>query len=75
MRQRYTEADVSTISPEARAYTTERYRILGSFGPFAAPSLKESISFGWDGGMEMGRRRLDPDGNCVASARFPGCIR
>ena len=63
MRQRYTEADVSTISPEARALTTDRIRISPNFGPFPAPSLKETIMFpGFDGGMEWGGGAADPDG-------------
>ena len=63
MRQRYTEADVSTISPEARALTTDRIKLSPNFGPFPAPSLKESIMFpGFDGGMEWGGGAADPDG-------------
>lgn len=63
MRQRYTEDDVATISPEARALTTERIKLSPNFGPFPAPSLKESIMFpGFDGGMEWGGGAVDPDG-------------
>jgi quinoprotein glucose dehydrogenase len=63
MRQRYTEADVSPISPEALALTTDRIRLSPNFGPFPAPSLKESIMFpGFDGGMEWGGGAADPDG-------------
>lgn len=63
MRQRYTEADVSTISPEALALTTDRIKLSPNFGPFPAPSLKESIMFpGFDGGMEWGGGAADPDG-------------
>lgn len=62
-RQHYTEADVSTISPEARALTIDRIRLSPNFGPFPAPSLKESIMFpGFDGGMEWGGAAADPDG-------------
>jgi quinoprotein glucose dehydrogenase len=64
MRQRYTAADISTISAEARAYTGERFKILGSGGLFPAPSMKETIFFpGWDGGMEWGGAAADPQGN------------
>lgn len=63
MRQRYTEADVSTISPEALALTTDRIKLSPNFGPFPAPSLKETIMFpGFDGGMEWGGGSADPDG-------------
>lgn len=63
MRQRYTEDDVSDITPEARALTLDRIRISPNFGPFPAPSLKESIMFpGFDGGMEWGGGATDPDG-------------
>ncbi|MEO6244649.1 MAG: PQQ-binding-like beta-propeller repeat protein [Opitutaceae bacterium] len=63
MRQRYTEADVSTISPEARALTTDRIRVSPNFGPFPAPSLRETVMFpGFDGGMEWGGGAVDPSG-------------
>ncbi len=63
MRQRYTAADVSPISPAARALTTDRIKLSPNFGPFPAPSLKESIMFpGFDGGMEWGGGAADPDG-------------
>jgi len=63
MRQHYGEADVSTISPEARALTSDRIKISPNFGPFPAPGLKETIMFpGFDGGMEWGGGAADPDG-------------
>jgi quinoprotein glucose dehydrogenase len=63
MRQLYTASEVSNISPEANKYTTERFQVLGSSGPFAPPSLKETIFFpGWDGGMEWGGAAADLDG-------------
>jgi quinoprotein glucose dehydrogenase len=63
MRQIYTESDVSTASPEARAMTLERFKRVGSSGAFPAPSLKETIIFpGYDGGMEWGGGAADPDG-------------
>ena len=63
MRQRYTEADASTVSPEARAMTLERIRRVGSAGAFPAPSLNETILFpGFDGGMEWGGAAADPEG-------------
>jgi len=63
MRQRYGEEDVSPISPEALALTQDRIRLSPNFGPFPAPSLKETIMFpGFDGGMEWGGGAVDPDG-------------
>ena len=62
-RQLYTADDVSNISPEAHATTSLRYKQVGSYGPFPAPSLKETIIFpGFDGGMEWGGGAADPDG-------------
>jgi quinoprotein glucose dehydrogenase len=63
MRQRYTEADASTISPEAFQMTMDRIRASPNFGPFPAPSLNETVMFpGFDGGMEWGGGAADPDG-------------
>ncbi len=63
MRQRYTEDDVSPISPEALALTRDRIRLSPNFGPFPTPSLKETVMFpGFDGGMEWGGGAADPDG-------------
>ena len=63
MRQHYGEADVSNLSPEARTNTLDRLRASPNFGPFPAPSLKETVMFpGFDGGMEWGGGAADPDG-------------
>ncbi len=63
MRQSYTEADASTISPEANKVTRERAAVWGSSGPFPTPSLKPTIMFpGYDGGMEWGGAAADPQG-------------
>lgn len=63
MRQKYTEADASTISPEAHQLTLDRIRASPNFGPFPAPSLNETVMFpGFDGGMEWGGGAADPDG-------------
>ncbi len=63
MRQRYTEADVSDLSPEAHQMTLDRIRASPNFGPFPAPSLNETVMFpGFDGGMEWGGGAADPDG-------------
>ena len=63
MRQGYGEADASNISPQAYSNTLERIRLSPNFGPFPAPSLKETVMFpGFDGGMEWGGGAADPDG-------------
>lgn len=63
MRQHYTEADVSNITPESRQLTLDRIRASPNFGPFPAPSLNETVMFpGFDGGMEWGGGAADPDG-------------
>jgi quinoprotein glucose dehydrogenase len=63
MRQIYTEADVSDISPGARALTMERLKRGGAFGAFPPPSTRETILFpGPDGGFEWGGSAADPDG-------------
>ena len=63
MRQRYTEADASDISPATQQLTLDRIRASPNFGPFPAPSLRETVMFpGFDGGMEWGGGAADPDG-------------
>ncbi|HYE31743.1 MAG TPA: pyrroloquinoline quinone-dependent dehydrogenase [Methylomirabilota bacterium] len=63
MRQQYTEEDVSTISPDAYTNTLARIRASPNFGPFPAPSLRETVMFpGFDGGMEWGGGAADPNG-------------
>ena len=63
MRQSYTEDEVSAISLDALALTRDRIRLSPNFGPFPAPSLKETIMFpGFDGGMEWGGGATDPEG-------------
>lgn len=63
MRQRYTEADASNLSPEVQQMTLDRLRASPNYGPFPAPSLNETVMFpGFDGGMEWGGGAADPDG-------------
>jgi quinoprotein glucose dehydrogenase len=63
MRQAYTEEDASDISPQTYQMTLDRIRAAPNFGPFPAPSLKETVMFpGFDGGMEWGGGAADPDG-------------
>jgi quinoprotein glucose dehydrogenase len=63
MRQNYTEEDASDISPQTHQMTLDRILAAPNFGPFPAPSLKETVMFpGFDGGMEWGGGAADPDG-------------
>jgi len=68
IRQIYSQADVSDISPAARALTSERLSLAGSSGAFPPPSTKETILFpGPDGGFEWGGAGADPDGILYAN--------
>jgi quinoprotein glucose dehydrogenase len=63
MRQFYTPEDASNLSPETYQMTLDRILAAPNFGPFPAPSLKETIMFpGFDGGMEWGGGAADPNG-------------
>ena len=63
MRQVYTKEDVSNISNDARALTSERLTRAGAFGAFPPPRLKETILLpGPDGGFEWGGAAADPSG-------------
>jgi len=63
MRQKYTEADFSNISPRAEMMTKEVFGRSGNAGPYPAPSTEQTIMFpGYDGGMEWGGAAADPDG-------------
>jgi quinoprotein glucose dehydrogenase len=63
MRQKYTEADVSTISPEARQHAAERLARAGAFGSFPPPRWMETIKIpGFDGGFEWGGAAAGRDG-------------
>ncbi len=63
MRQRYTEADASNVSPATHQLTLDRIQASPNFGPFPAPSLNETVMFpGFDGGMEWGGGAVDPEG-------------
>jgi quinoprotein glucose dehydrogenase len=68
MRQVYAADDVSNISMEARALTSERLSRAGAFGAFPPPRLKETILLpGPDGGFEWGGAAADPDGILYAN--------
>ena len=59
-RQRFTEADVTDVSPQANAAALARFRTLRSEGPFTPGSLRGTIVFpGFDGGGEWGGAAID----------------
>jgi len=63
IRQRYTEADVSDISPRATQLGKEILANSGNYGAYPPPSLEQIIMFpGYDGGMEWGGSAADPNG-------------
>ena len=60
-RQRLTEADLTTRTPEAHAAVLKRFRQVRSDGLFTPPSLQGTIVFpGFDGGAEWGGQAFDP---------------
>lgn len=61
-RQRLTEEEVTSRTPEARAAVLERLRRLRSGGQFVPPSLEGTVIFpGFDGGGEWGGAAFDPE--------------
>ena len=60
-RQRLTEADLTSRTPEAHAAVLKRFRQVRSDGLFTPPSLQGTIIFpGFDGGAEWGGQAFDP---------------
>jgi len=60
-RQIFTEADVTTTTPEAREAALARLREVRSAGQFIPPSKPGSMIFpGFDGGAEWGGAGFDP---------------
>ncbi len=61
-RQRLTESDLTTRTPEAREAVLKRFRRVRSEGMFTPMSLQGSIVFpGFDGGAEWGGQAFDPE--------------
>ena len=61
-RQRMTEADVTTRTPEAQAAVLEQLRRAQPALPFQPPSLEGTVIFpGMDGGGEWGGAAFDPE--------------
>ncbi len=61
-RQRLSENDLTTRTPEAHAAVLKRFRQVRSEGMFTPMSLQGSIVFpGFDGGAEWGGQAFDPE--------------
>jgi quinoprotein glucose dehydrogenase len=61
VRRSFTEDDITTRTPEARAYVKERFQGLRN-GPFTPPSTEGTLIFpGFDGGGEWGGAAFDPE--------------
>jgi quinoprotein glucose dehydrogenase len=62
-RQRFSESEVTDISPSARAAVLERFRRLRTGDLFLPPSREGTIVLpGFDGGGEWGGAAVDPEG-------------
>ncbi|GAB3925212.1 outer membrane protein assembly factor BamB family protein [Larkinella terrae] len=61
-RQVYTEADLTNISPEARAFVKERFLKIKTDHKFAPPNTTGTLLFGYSGGAEWGGNSIDPGG-------------
>ncbi|RAK01909.1 quinoprotein glucose dehydrogenase [Larkinella arboricola] len=61
-RQVYTEADITDLSPEARAYVKERFEKIRTDHKFTPPNTTGTLLFGYSGGAEWGGNSIDPDG-------------
>ncbi len=63
MRQLFTAADITTISPEAHAFVKKRFNTFPlTTNRFQPPSTRGTILFGYSGGAEWGGNSTDPDG-------------
>jgi quinoprotein glucose dehydrogenase len=61
-RQQLTEADLTDISPDARAVVLERFRGLRSGGQYVPPSTQGTVILpGFDGAAEWGGSAFDPE--------------
>lgn len=68
-RQRFTEDDVTDISPEAHAFVLDSLQELRSGGQFIPFSTQGTVLFpGFDGGAEWGGAAVDPDGVLYVNA-------
>lgn len=63
IRQRYTNDDISNISPKAAQMTKDVLDKTDNYGAYPPPTLEQMIMFpGYDGGMEWGGSAADPEG-------------
>lgn len=60
--QVFTEADITSISPEAHAYVSELYKKYRTDDKFTPPDTTGTILFGYSGGAEWGGNAISPDG-------------
>jgi quinoprotein glucose dehydrogenase len=61
-RQRFGEAEVTDLSPQARSAVLERLHRVRSAGQFVPPSTQGTVIFpGFDGGAEWGGSAWDPE--------------
>lgn len=66
VRQATTEADLTNIDPDARAFALKEFRRYVSGGLYTPPSLQETIMTpGWFGGVEWGGASFDPASNVL----------
>ncbi|RRA99046.1 outer membrane protein assembly factor BamB family protein [Larkinella rosea] len=61
-RQVFTEADITTRTPEAHAFVKERFLKTRAGNKFMPPSLEGTLFFGIGGGAEWGGNAADPEG-------------
>ncbi len=68
-RQRFTEDEVTNLSPAAHDAVLKRLRELNPHAPFAPPSDRGTIILpGFDGGAEWGGAAVDPHGVLYVNA-------
>ncbi|GAB3548469.1 outer membrane protein assembly factor BamB family protein [Spirosoma fluminis] len=60
--QELTEANITSRTPEARAYVLERFRNSRHGSKYMPPSEEGSLFFGFGGGAEWGGTAADPNG-------------
>ncbi len=66
VRQAVTEADLTAITPEARAFVLKEFRRYIAGGLYTPPSLQGTIMTpGWFGGVEWGGASFDPTSNVL----------
>jgi len=65
-RQVFTEADITNISPEAKAHVTTRLKTVRTGRSFIPPSKAGTVILpGFDGGAEWGGNAFDPESSIL----------